>query len=126
MKTLLKINNDLKKYLLEEIDRTEDESSKYVCSVLGRDPFNWQWRFKFENNYGASVVKHYGSFGFDEDLFELGVIEFDDQGNRLGLTYDTSIGEDVIGYLSNAEVMSYLYKIKNLQKKEGEENYANS
>ena len=32
--------------------------------------------FRFENNYGASVIKHLGSYGYDQDLWELAVIRF--------------------------------------------------
>lgn len=74
---------------------------------------NQQWIFKFENGYGASVIKHYGSYGWAEDLFELAVIYFD--GNNWQLTYDTSITSDVIGHLTNNDVIKYLNKIKRLK-----------
>lgn len=73
-----------------------------------------QWVFKFENNYGASVIKHFGSYGFEDDLFELAVIYFDD-GDIYELCYDTPITENVIGYLTNDDVIEYLKQIKNLK-----------
>lgn len=54
-----------------------------------------------------------GSFGFEQDLFELGVIYFEDEYNY-NLTYSTPITNNVIGCLSNEEVMNYLRKIKEL------------
>ena len=72
-----------------------------------------QWLFKFENGYGASVIKHYGSYGFEDDLFELGVIKFN-KNNSWNLCYDTPITNDVIGYLTNEEVLEFLERIKNL------------
>lgn len=54
-----------------------------------------------------------GSFGFEDDLFELAVLYFDEEGNS-HLSYSTEITDDVIGHLSNEEVMNYLYKIKEL------------
>lgn len=71
-----------------------------------------QWLFKFNNDYGASVVKHFGSYGYEEDLFELAVIYW--ENNRFTLTYNTPITHDVIGHLSNEEVMKYLKQIKEL------------
>lgn len=65
-------------------------------------------RFRFGNGYGASVVKHFGSFGYDYDLFELAVLKKD------ALCYDTPITNDVIGYLANNEVLELLDKIKAL------------
>ena len=81
--------------------------------------FSWingkqQWCFKFNNGYGASVVKHYGSYGFEDDLFELAVIKFD--GDDWKLTYETPITNDVIGYLTNNDVLRYLIKIQRLDK----------
>lgn len=73
-----------------------------------------QWCFKFSNGYGASVVKHYGSYGFEDDLFELAVIKFD--GDDWNLTYETPITNNVIGYLTNNDVLRYLIKIQRLDK----------
>lgn len=121
MKTRLVIKDDLKPYIAESIDRSTE--SAYVAQWYAEhniDPFAWQWLFKFDNDYGASVVKHWGSYGFEQDLFELAIIEWsEDDLNGFHLVYGTSINEDCVeGHLSNEEVMNYLYKIKDL--KEGE------
>ena len=68
----------------------------------------------FENNYGASVIKHWGSFGYEEDKFELAVLYFDEEGNSQ-ITYNTPIADDVIGHLDNDEVLELLRKIKDLK-----------
>lgn len=113
MKTKLKYEKYIKN-MIAEIDRSNEKANLDISKKLNRDSFNYQWIFKFENGYGASVIKSWGSFGFDEDLFELGVIEFHGEGVH-NLTYDTPITDDVIGYLTNDEVLEYLEKIKNLE-----------
>jgi hypothetical protein len=75
------------------------------------------WRFK--NGFGASVVKHFGSYGFDADLWELAVLKFEEKG-EWHLTYDTPITEDVIGHLKPQEVTALLKRIKKLAKEETE------
>ena len=73
------------------------------------------FRFRFENNYGASVVKHKYSYGHEEDLWELAVIEFTDEPNEeWHITYETPITEDVVGCLKDEAVRELLGKIKNL------------
>lgn len=75
--------------------------------------YGFNYRFKFDNNYGASVIKHYGSYGYDEDLFELAVLSFD-ENDRPYITYSTPITDDVIGNLNNDQVLELLERIKNL------------
>ena len=49
MKSKLKIDKDLEQYLIKETYRGIDINTD----------FDWQWVFRFNNNYGASVVKFY-------------------------------------------------------------------
>ena len=72
-----------------------------------------QYLFKFENNFGASVIKHLGSYGHEEDLWELAVVEYYRSGEWY-LTYDTDITDDVIGCLTDEDVRELLTKIKEL------------
>ena len=64
--------------------------------------------YKFPNGYGASVIKHRGSYGYSEGLWELAVL------NEGELCYDTEITNDVIGYLNDPEVDRYLRRINQL------------
>ena len=73
----------------------------------------YQYLFKFPNGHGASVVKHRGSYGSDEDLWELAVVGFVDNG-RWGLDYTTPITDDVLGWLTDDDVRNYLKQIEEL------------
>ena len=64
--------------------------------------------YEFPNGYGASVIKHKGSYGYSEGLWELAVL------NEGELCYDTEITNDVIGYLNDPEVDRLLRKINQL------------
>ena len=68
---------------------------------------------KFENNYGASVVKHRFSYGGAHELYELAVIEYDESGDW-DICYDTPITNDVLGYLTEDNVTDYLTQIEQL------------
>lgn len=68
--------------------------------------------FKFDNNYGASVVKHAHSYGGTSGKWEIAVIQFD--GDDWGITYDTYITSDVIGHLSDEDVEDTLRLIQAL------------
>jgi len=65
--------------------------------------------YKFENGYGASVVKHDYSYGGKSGLWEIAVLDSDDE-----LCYHTPITQDVIGYLAWKKVELYLEEIKQL------------
>lgn len=74
-----------------------------------------QYIFRFENNYGASVVKNRMSDGHQYDFWELAVIGFYDESNeKWDLIYTTSVTPDVEGYLIDWEVRNLLKKIKEL------------
>ena len=66
----------------------------------------------FPNGYGASVVKHRFSYGNEDGLYELAVLE----GNKekWGLCYSTHITSDVLGHLSEQDVENTLEKIEAL------------
>ena len=72
-----------------------------------------QYVFKFDNGYGASVIKGEYTYGHEDDQWELAVIIFDEYDNY-ELCYTTEITNDVIGWLSDEEVRNTLQKIKNL------------
>ena len=68
-----------------------------------------QARITFDNGYGASVVKTPYSYGGDRGLYELAVLDTDGH-----LTYDTTITNDVIGYLRDIDVTDVMEKIQQL------------
>ena len=68
-----------------------------------------QYYFEADNGYGASIVQTTYSYGGNQGLWELAVLDSDGE-----ITYNTSITNDVLGYLSEEEVNETLEKIKNL------------
>lgn len=72
------------------------------------------YHFYFDNGYGASVIRHMYSYGFDDGLWELAVL-VDEH-----LCYDTEITDVVIGYLTEEEVEKLLNRIKDLSPMIGE------
>ena len=68
---------------------------------------------KFENNYGASVARHMGTYGGKQGLYELAVIKFN-ENDEWGIVYDTGITPDVLGFLSENDVTNHLIQIEQL------------
>ena len=71
-----------------------------------------QYIFRFKNDYGASVIKHEGSYGNLNDLWELAVIKWN--GNDWDIDYETPITGDVLGHLTDDEVRCALSDIRSL------------
>ena len=68
--------------------------------------------FKFSNGYGASVVKHQQSVGYEDNLWELATIKFDgDKWNLVDYHNPNCIDEYGI---DDAEVRDYLQQIKTI------------
>lgn len=78
--------------------------------------------FRFDNNYGASVV--WGSEFYyvdDDNPYELAVIKFNDDSNKYSLTYYTPITDDVLGHLTSKDVDHILNEIESLPTYQGED-----
>jgi hypothetical protein len=63
----------------------------------------------FPNLYGVSIVKNDHSYGGTEGLWELAVLEGDE--DEWELTYDTPITDNVLGYLTEDEVNEIVDKV---------------
>ena len=67
------------------------------------------YEYQFDNGYGASVVKHDGSYGGKMGLYEIAVL--DSTGD---LCYSTPITDDVIGHATEEKVLDTLHRIRML------------
>lgn len=76
------------------------------------DSIKQQVLFRFDNNYGASVIRGPHTYGGYKGLFELAVVRFD--GNKHMIVYDTSITYDVLGWLTGDDVFEKLAEIQSL------------
>ena len=65
--------------------------------------------YEFNNGFGASVVQHSGSYGGNQGLYEIAVLDSDGD-----LCYSTPITDDVIGYANEDKVLDTLHRIKSL------------
>lgn len=71
--------------------------------------------FRFENGYGASVIKNLASYGHEDDLWELAVIVFEKDSDNYEIVYDTDITYEVVGYQTDEEIRNLLGRIKKLK-----------
>lgn len=66
----------------------------------------------FPNGYGVSVVRFPGSYGYEQDLYEVAVIK----GNEddYVLCYDTPITDDVMGHRDERDVEIIMEEVESL------------
>ena len=81
-------------------------------------PDDVQARVDFDNGYGASVIRGPFSYGGEDGLYELAVMDKD------GLCYDTPVTTDVEGRLTEDDVTTLLAQIKALPQMSVSENAA--
>jgi hypothetical protein len=71
--------------------------------------------FRFDNEYGISLVCHSFSYSNKNDEFEIAVIKFNSKDNNdWDIVYDTEVTNDVLGYQSKEEVIEIIQKVINL------------
>jgi hypothetical protein len=66
-------------------------------------------RIMFDNGYGASVIIGPHTYGGEDGLYELGVLDKDGK-----LTCDTPVTSDVEGWLSEDDVTKLMEQIQKL------------
>jgi hypothetical protein len=91
---------ELKNYIVEVNPRSESYSNNQIV-------------FKFPNGYGASLIQGPYSYGGNRGLFEIAVLTFN--GNDHEICYTTDITDDVLGHLTEEDVISNLFKIFELE-----------
>ena len=63
----------------------------------------------FENGYGVSVIKFYGSYGYYKDLWEVAIL------HKGSITYSTHITDDVLGHRTERGVTRTMKKVQKLK-----------
>ena len=89
--------------------KTIKDYNKYIIDFNSINN-GMQLLFRFDNNFGLSVICHSFSYGNKEETFEVAVIKFSSNGTW-NLTYDTPITDDVLGYQSKEDVISLIEKV---------------
>jgi hypothetical protein len=69
--------------------------------------------YRFDNGYGASLVRHPHSIGYDRGLYEVAVIRWVEP-DAWSLCFTSPITDDVLGGLDEDEVMAVLEQIEGL------------
>ena len=101
MKNLcLKLNDEFKDFVTSRADVTDifDSSRKGI-------------RYKIcfpEVGYGASVIKLPGSYGYENDLWELALLSDPNGDGNWNLEYTELVNDDVLGNLTDNEVNKVL------------------
>lgn len=85
---------------------------KYIQKPVDDEYYKDQTLYKFENDWGASIIYHQGSYGYEQGLVELGIVRW--FGHKYMLSYDTDLTNDVLGDLTQEQAKLILEKIKEL------------
>lgn len=93
------------------------EADCEAVKEVSPDTYEWMSTSKqayitFPNGYGASILLGSMFYSNGVDTYELAVTNGD------GITYDTPITSDVLGYLTQTELMDYIQQIEDLPMKE--------
>ena len=97
---------------MSDITRSDITLSEKFKKYSRKGNGKGQTLYKFPNGFGASIVFHTGSYGYEQGLCEIGVIDW--LGDKWTLNYSTSVTGDVIGYLDSEQRDRTLEDIFNL------------
>ena len=97
----LNVNEEFKKFIFERKERP---------NLLEPLEGGVQYVFHFPNGYGASVIKFFGSYGYEDDLWELALLKETSEG-KWELEYTELVGFDALGHLTDEKVNKCLKRI---------------
>jgi hypothetical protein len=66
----------------------------------------------FENSYGISVVKFPGSYGYEQDLYEVEVLK--GTPDDYELCYNTPVTDDVLGHRDEQDIENIMEEVQAL------------
>ena len=98
-----------------KLDLTDEKNRWYVKnewknSIL--DNPGIQYRVRFNNSdYGVSIIKTFGSYGYDQDKWEIALTFKDEYDGRIEEDFDLADG--VIGNLTDEQVLEWVEKLYN-------------
>lgn len=94
-----------------EPDLVENRTLPAMCGFEERPGV--RYRFTFSNGFGASVIKHSGSYGYEYDLWEIGLLHFNVKSNFWEYDDSHAITDyDVLGYLTDEDATNLLSQIR--------------
>ena len=94
---------------MAQVNTLQCVEAKFTGKIPGFAEGYYQKQYYYSNGYGASVVWDKGSYGAEEGLFEVAVL--DASGS---IVYDTPVTSDVCGFLNFGQVADVLQQIRNL------------
>jgi len=71
-------------------------------------------RYVFSNGYQLSAVKFWASYGGDKNLWEIAVLNNDDEFVTGDFFPERAADDDVIGYVNNDELKNYVRQLEEL------------
>lgn len=87
--------------------------SKKVGYVVSREL--GRVKYRFPNNYGASVIQNEMSYGGAAGMYEIAVLKYHSDDNEdWSIDSTTSVTDDVIGWLHPDKIDMHLLEIKSL------------
>ena len=75
-------------------------------------PDGIQAKHFFHNGYGISIVRFPGSYGYEEDLYEVAILKGNEE--NFELCYDTPITDDVMGHRDERDVEIIMEEVEAL------------
>lgn len=91
------VDKEIVKVEMKDFDIIRNSIDGFGCDVY------------FKNKYIASIVKHKRSYGYNEGLYEIAVMN-----EKHNIVYDTQVTEDVLGYVDVKDIPKYLKQISEL------------